>query len=157
MGQPSCAPKNDEWNDLLRRSFGPRRTRQGVPYHVLDDLMIADPATMQPGPKRRRDHGRGDDARQYRHERLSEKPTPLRKPFPMDGSTQVTSGFGIRTAISPSKTARRTSLSPAARTYRPSKSKKRFTTSGDPGSRRCRQTGRSLGRNALRLRCPKRR
>ena len=26
-------------------------SRQGVPYHVLDDLMIADPVTMQPVPK----------------------------------------------------------------------------------------------------------
>ena len=41
----------DEWNDLPDEARAEKKSRQGVPYHVLDDLMIADPVTMQPIPK----------------------------------------------------------------------------------------------------------
>ena len=42
---------HDEWNDLPDEARAEKKSRQGVPYHVLDDLMIADPVTMQPVPK----------------------------------------------------------------------------------------------------------
>jgi len=42
---------HDEWNDLPDEARAQKKARQGVPYHVLDDLMIADPVTMQPVPK----------------------------------------------------------------------------------------------------------
>ena len=42
---------HDEWNDLPDEERALKKSRQGVPYHVLDDLMIADPVTMQPVPK----------------------------------------------------------------------------------------------------------
>jgi fatty-acyl-CoA synthase len=42
---------HDEWNDLPDEARAEKKSRQGVPYHVLDDLMIADPVTMQPTPK----------------------------------------------------------------------------------------------------------
>jgi fatty-acyl-CoA synthase len=42
---------HDEWNDLSDEARAQKKARQGVPYHVLDDLMIADPVTMQPVPK----------------------------------------------------------------------------------------------------------
>ena len=42
---------HDEWNDLPDEARAEKKSRQGVPYHVLDDLMIADPVTMQPIPK----------------------------------------------------------------------------------------------------------
>ena len=42
---------HDEWNDLPDEARAQKKSRQGVPYHVLDDLMIADPVTMQPVPK----------------------------------------------------------------------------------------------------------
>lgn len=42
---------HDEWNDLPDEQRALKKSRQGVPYHVLDDLMIADPVTMQPVPK----------------------------------------------------------------------------------------------------------
>lgn len=42
---------HDEWNDLPDAERAIKKSRQGVPYHVLDDLMIADPVTMQPVPK----------------------------------------------------------------------------------------------------------
>jgi fatty-acyl-CoA synthase len=42
---------HDEWNDLPDEARAQKKARQGVPYHVLDDLMIADPVTMQRVPK----------------------------------------------------------------------------------------------------------
>ncbi|PPR60723.1 MAG: Long-chain-fatty-acid--CoA ligase [Alphaproteobacteria bacterium MarineAlpha4_Bin2] len=45
-----CAWQN-EWNDLSAEERAVKKSRQGVPYHVLDDLMIADSTTMQPVPK----------------------------------------------------------------------------------------------------------
>ncbi|MEC8370831.1 MAG: AMP-binding protein, partial [Pseudomonadota bacterium] len=42
---------HDEWNELPDEARAEKKSRQGVPYHVLDDLMIADPVTMQPVPK----------------------------------------------------------------------------------------------------------
>ncbi len=42
---------HDEWNDLPDEERALKKSRQGVPYHVLDDLMIADPVSMQPVPK----------------------------------------------------------------------------------------------------------
>ena len=42
---------HDEWNDLPDEARAQKKSRQGVPYHVLDDLMIADPVTMQPVTK----------------------------------------------------------------------------------------------------------
>ena len=42
---------HDEWNDLPDEARAEKKSRQGVPYHVLDDLMIADPVTMRPIPK----------------------------------------------------------------------------------------------------------
>ena len=42
---------HDEWNDLPDEERALKKSRQGVPYHVLDDLMIASPVTMQPVPK----------------------------------------------------------------------------------------------------------
>ncbi len=42
---------HDEWNDLPDEERALKKSRQGVPYHVLDDLMIANPVTMQPVPK----------------------------------------------------------------------------------------------------------
>lgn len=45
-----CAWKS-EWNDLPSEGRAAMKSRQGVPYHELDDLMIADPETLEPMPK----------------------------------------------------------------------------------------------------------
>ena len=45
-----CAWKT-EWDALSSSERAAMKSRQGVPYHELDDLMIADPATMLPVPK----------------------------------------------------------------------------------------------------------
>jgi len=42
-----CAWK-DEWNDLDGEGRAAQKSRQGVPYHVLEDLEVMDPQTMQP-------------------------------------------------------------------------------------------------------------
>ncbi len=39
-----------EWNDLPIEEQARLKSRQGVPYHVLNDLQIIDPETMQPVP-----------------------------------------------------------------------------------------------------------
>ncbi len=42
---------HDEWDELSPELKAQKKARQGVRYHVLDDLMIADPETMVPVPK----------------------------------------------------------------------------------------------------------
>jgi fatty-acyl-CoA synthase len=42
---------HDEWDRLSPELKAQKKSRQGVRYHVLDDLMIADPKTMVPVPK----------------------------------------------------------------------------------------------------------
>jgi len=42
---------HDEWNELPLEERARKKARQGVPYQVEEDLMIADPETMQPVPK----------------------------------------------------------------------------------------------------------
>ena len=42
---------HEEWDELPPEQKAQRKARQGVRYHVLDDLMIADPETMVPVPK----------------------------------------------------------------------------------------------------------
>ncbi len=42
---------HDAWNDLPDDERAHRKARQGVPYHELEDLMIADPETMVPVPQ----------------------------------------------------------------------------------------------------------
>jgi len=41
----------DEWNQLDADGRAERKSRQGVPYHVLEDLEVMDPETMQPVPR----------------------------------------------------------------------------------------------------------
>lgn len=45
-----CAWK-DEWNALAPELKAQKKARQGVAYHVLDDLMVGDPDTLQPVAK----------------------------------------------------------------------------------------------------------
>ncbi|MBT3558589.1 MAG: acyl-CoA synthetase [Rhodospirillales bacterium] len=40
-----------EWDALPPEERARMKSRQGVPYHMLDDLMVADPETMVPVPK----------------------------------------------------------------------------------------------------------
>lgn len=39
---------NDEWDDLPPAERAQKKSRQGVPYAVLEDLMVADPKTLEP-------------------------------------------------------------------------------------------------------------
>jgi fatty-acyl-CoA synthase len=41
----------DEWDELPLAERAALQSRQGVPYEVLEELMVADPETMQPVPK----------------------------------------------------------------------------------------------------------
>ena len=42
---------HEEWDELPDEERALKKSRQGVPYHVLEDLMVADPTTMEPIPK----------------------------------------------------------------------------------------------------------
>ncbi|MDH3699778.1 MAG: acyl-CoA synthetase [Alphaproteobacteria bacterium] len=42
---------HDEWNDLSADEQAQKKSRQGVPYPVLEDLMVADPKTLAPVPQ----------------------------------------------------------------------------------------------------------
>ncbi|CAN0511054.1 unnamed protein product [Laminaria digitata] len=41
----------DEWDDLPLEERAKLQSRQGVPYEVLEDMMVADPETMVPVPR----------------------------------------------------------------------------------------------------------
>jgi len=41
----------DEWNDLPLEERAALQSRQGVPYEVLEDMMVADPDTLEPVAK----------------------------------------------------------------------------------------------------------
>jgi fatty-acyl-CoA synthase len=42
---------HDDWNALSADEQAQKKSRQGVPYPVLEDLMIADPETLEPVPQ----------------------------------------------------------------------------------------------------------
>ncbi|MEZ4605639.1 MAG: AMP-binding protein [Deinococcales bacterium] len=42
---------HEEWNTLSISEQARLKARQGVPYHMLEDLMVANPETLQPVPK----------------------------------------------------------------------------------------------------------
>ena len=65
---------HDEWDELPTAERARLKARQGVTYPVLDDLMVADPASLAPVPADGAHDGRGLHARQHRHEGLSEEP-----------------------------------------------------------------------------------
>jgi fatty-acyl-CoA synthase len=41
----------DEWDDLPLEEQAKLQSRQGVPYEVLEDMMVADPETLEPVPQ----------------------------------------------------------------------------------------------------------
>ncbi|MCC5874557.1 MAG: acyl-CoA synthetase [Gammaproteobacteria bacterium] len=45
-----CAPQPD-WDDMAPEDRARSKSRQGVPYHMLDGLMVADPETLEPVPR----------------------------------------------------------------------------------------------------------
>ena len=64
---------HDAWDALTPDEQAVKKARQGVRYGALEALDVLDPEAMTPVPARRRDAGRSDDARQCRHERLSQE------------------------------------------------------------------------------------
>jgi acyl-CoA synthetase (AMP-forming)/AMP-acid ligase II len=65
----------DAWDSLPAPERARIKARQGVPYHSLEGLMVADARTLA----RRRDHGRGVHARQRGDDGISEKPARHRR------------------------------------------------------------------------------
>ena len=92
---------HDEWDELPSTSAPASIARQGVRYHMLETLMVADPLTLEPVPRRRQDAGRGFLPRQHRDDGLSqESRRPPSRRCATAGSTAATSACCIRTAIS---------------------------------------------------------
>ena len=58
-----------------------RNGRQGVPYELQEDMMVADPQTLQPVPRDGADHGRDLLPRQHHHEGLPEEPQATEEAF----------------------------------------------------------------------------
>ncbi len=50
-GPATVCAWHDDWDALTDEERAAKKSRQGVPYHVLEDLMVADPKTMEPVPK----------------------------------------------------------------------------------------------------------
>ena len=42
---------HEEWNELPIEEQAEIKARQGVPYQVMEDMMVADPDTLEPAPK----------------------------------------------------------------------------------------------------------
>jgi fatty-acyl-CoA synthase len=49
-GPATVCAWHDEWDELPREEASDRKARQGVRYHVLEGLMVADPHTLEPVP-----------------------------------------------------------------------------------------------------------
>ncbi len=49
-GPATVCAWHDEWDALPQEEASDRKARQGVRYHVLEGLMVADPQTLQPVP-----------------------------------------------------------------------------------------------------------
>ena len=64
---------HEAWNALTPAEQAVKKARQGVRYGALEALDVLDPEAMTACRARRRDAGRGDDARQRHHERLSQE------------------------------------------------------------------------------------
>jgi fatty-acyl-CoA synthase len=50
-GPATVCAWHPEWDDLPAEERARLKARQGVPYHVLDGLMVADPGTLEPVPQ----------------------------------------------------------------------------------------------------------
>ena len=50
-GPATVCAWHEEWNDLDIEAQAKLKSRQGVAYQVLEDVMVADPETLQPVPK----------------------------------------------------------------------------------------------------------
>ena len=122
-----CAWQED-WAGLPIGERAARMARQGVAYPTLDRSARRRPGHHDRRAGRRRDDGRAGVARQHADEGLSEEPRRDRgRLCAAAGSTPATSRSCIPTAMSRSRTARRTSSSQAARTSPRSKSRRRST------------------------------
>ena len=116
------------WDDLPAAERAAKKARQGVPYAALDDLTVMDPETMTRVPADGETLGevmlRGNVVMKGYLKNPDQRPT---RPFAAAGSIPVISVSCTRTDTSNSRTGRRTSSSPAARTSRRSRSRIRST------------------------------
>ena len=121
-GPATVCPKHDEWDGVDIGERARLNARQGVRYHLQRDARVIDPRDDAAGAHGRRDHGRDHVPRQHHHEGLpEERRRRRRKRSRAAGSTPATWRCSTRTATSRSRTAARTSSSPAARTSRRSR------------------------------------
>ena len=73
-GPATVCAWQEAWGALDMEGRAGRMARQGVPYHTMHAMMVADGETMAETPPRRRDHRRADASRQHRDARLSQEP-----------------------------------------------------------------------------------
>jgi fatty-acyl-CoA synthase len=50
-GPAAVCAKHPEWDDLSLEQRAEMNSRQGVPYELQEDMMVADPQTLQPVPR----------------------------------------------------------------------------------------------------------
>ena len=72
-GPATVCAWQDAWDALDMEARAEQMARQGVPYHTMHAMMVADSEDHGRDPARRRDHRRADAARQYRDARLPQE------------------------------------------------------------------------------------
>ena len=73
-GPAAVCAKHPEWDALSLEQRAERNGRQGVPYELQEDMIVADPQTLRPVPWDGADDGRDLLPRQHHHEGLSQEP-----------------------------------------------------------------------------------
>ncbi len=124
-GPTTVCAWQEEWDELPLAERAGKMARQGVQTMTLDRQRVVDPGDDAGRAGRRRDHRRSGGAQQHADEGLSAEPRAHRRGLrrrlvPHRRSRRSCT----RTAMSRSRTARRTSSSPAARTSPRSRSRR---------------------------------
>ncbi len=108
-GPAAVCAKHGEWDALDIGARTERNGRQGVRYTVEEGMTVIDPDDDGAGAVGRRDDGRDHVPRQHHDEGLSQESRRDRpRRSPAAGSTPAISPSCSRTAMSRSRTARRT-------------------------------------------------
>ena len=114
---------HQEWDALPAGERATLKARQGVPYVVQEELMVADPISLAPVPKDGATMGELMMRGNVMMKGYLKDDAATAAASPGAGSTPETSGSGMPMAMRKSATGRRISSSAAGRTSPPSRSR----------------------------------
>ena len=95
-GPAAVCAKHPEWDDAAAlEQRAEMNGRQGVPYELQEDMIVADPQTLRPVPRDGADDGRDLLPRQHHHEGIPEEPHGYRGGVPRWLVSHRRSGGGL--------------------------------------------------------------